>query len=1159
MMNDGAPEKVAPKTAIDNPSAKGLADPILMADRIAPPKVRKSARRQMRFGTIGFGLTLFLTVFALVTSAGLWLASGRGIQAPLWVTVEAENRLNSLIGKSHLPPGTSLSLGGIEFALDKGLTPRLVVRELQLMDASGRALISLPQVRATIAPDALLKGQILPQSLLLTGAQMAIARDAEGRFMLSFGGLSGAPGLQSAPEVIDAIDRMFSSPSFASLAVIEANGLALHLDDAMTERSWDIGDGRLLITNAAETVSSELSFTLVDDEQPAQIKLALQSVKADSGAKLWSTVENLNTNLAAHVPPLAALAMIDAQLSGTFLAELDAAGVFGRMEGQLTLQNGVLDPAAIGEVALVDGRPKVRFDAASVSLRYDPAQQRIFMDQLQVESDTLRLRASGTSDLLDALGQPAAAGSMPAQILTQLSFSNVKIDPEGLFEAPVHFGQGKADYRIFFDPFRIDIGELRLSEGDEHLKVTGHANLLAEGRWEAALDVALNQMQTDKLIRLWPVMAVPKTRDWLAKNVGQGELKDVSAALRLRPGRAPRFALEYEFSGAEVRFLRSLPPVTNGHGRSNMLDNVYTVVIDGGHVPAPSGGNVNVAGSVFQVLDITQKPAQAEVRLNIEAGLEATLSLLDQEPFRFLQKAGRRADLGQGQAHLTAELRFPLRNKLQPADVSFNVTGLVRDFSSDKLVQGKTISAPEVTVEVTPRTMRFSGKGALNGVTADVLFEQALKRESAGAGNAGGKVTGHALLSDGALRKLGVALPQGWLSGQAPASFTVDLPKGQPAILTLTSGLEGARLQIPALGWAKPASAKANFDLTATLGPRPEVTKMALNGAGLKAEARLTTAAGGGLERLSITRLKIEDWLDSPAEVIGKGKGRPVDIRLNGGRLDLRSLPGGGAGPSQGSPTPKGGSFGKIIANLDTVTVSDTIALKGFSGEFGSANGGIQGHFSAAVNGDGPIEGSVAPAASGMAVRIRSQDAGRVMAAAGIFKMAKGGTLDLTLAPNGKGKGHYSGTAELRNFSVQNAPALAELLSAVSVVGLIEQLQGQGIVFNNGSAQFEIQPGGVTISRGSATGASMGISFAGIYTSAKSMIDLQGTISPIYILNAIGQIFSSNKGEGLFGFTYRLTGSAKNPDVSVNPLSLLTPGMFRDLFRKPPPKLESNG
>ncbi|MEP4988387.1 MAG: hypothetical protein ABJV68_11925, partial [Paracoccaceae bacterium] len=48
----------------------------------------------------------------------------------------------------------------------------------------------------------------------------------------------------------------------------------------------------------------------------------------------------------------------------------------------------------------------------------------------------------------------------------------------------------------------------------------------------------------------------------------------------------------------------------------------------------------------------------------------------------------------------------------------------------------------------------------------------------------------------------------------------------------------------------------------------------------------------------------------------------------------------------------------------------------------------------------------------------------------------------------------------------------------------------------------------------------------------------------------------TRKGEGLIGFSYTLTGNAKDPDVSVNPVSALTPGMFREVFRNPAPVLE---
>jgi hypothetical protein len=134
---------------------------------------------------------------------------------------------------------------------------------------------------------------------------------------------------------------------------------------------------------------------------------------------------------------------------------------------------------------------------------------------------------------------------------------------------------------------------------------------------------------------------------------------------------------------------------------------------------------------------------------------------------------------------------------------------------------------------------------------------------------------------------------------------------------------------------------------------------------------------------------------------------------------------------------------------------------------------------------------------------------------------------------------------------------LAELINAISVVGLLEQLQGSGLLFAETEAVFRLTPRAVQINRASAVGASLGVSLSGLYVLNGGRLDMQGVVSPIYLLNGIGAIFT-RKGEGLFGFNYRVQGTASAPDVSVNPLSILTPGMFREIFRSPPPQLEPN-
>jgi hypothetical protein len=176
------------------------------------------------------------------------------------------------------------------------------------------------------------------------------------------------------------------------------------------------------------------------------------------------------------------------------------------------------------------------------------------------------------------------------------------------------------------------------------------------------------------------------------------------------------------------------------------------------------------------------------------------------------------------------------------------------------------------------------------------------------------------------------------------------------------------------------------------------------------------------------------------------------------------------------------------------------------------------------------------------------------LSAAGIFPNAAGGTLDLALQPLGR-PGSYDGVLTMADIRIRKAPALAELINAISVVGLLEQMNGTGLLFSEAEAAFRLTPRAVQIGTASAVGSSLGVSLSGLYVLDNGRLDLQGVVSPIYLLNGIGALLT-RKGEGLFGFNYTVTGTAKSPEVSVNPLSILTPGMFREIFRSAPPELE---
>lgn len=1108
---------------------------------LSPPPARK--RRRAGAGAWVFIVMIVVSVACVFSLLAL---TGKPIRLPVWAVAEVEARLNRAF--SNGATNASVSVGDIEVMVDRDWVPRLAMEDVRILQSNGSALVTLPEIRASFHLKSLLKGSFNPETLRIVGGRFAIKRRADGKFDFDFGTAGGAGSAAAADkwasfaDILDAADTAFSNPTFGLLTRLEAEGLTLMLTDARSGQQWQAGDGRLVLENRKSELAAELSLSLaVDQTAPATVVLTSISQKASPEARMTATVAGIAArDLAAQVAPLAWLGALDAPISGRLAASFDVQGQLGRMESTLEIGAGVLRPTP--------QTAPIAFDRAGLSLAYDPEVGRIALSGLSVESPSLRFSASGQSYLLGPEGVQLGGnflGAPPDAFLAQISFSEVSVDPAGLFEVPVRFSQGALDLRLTLQPFAVEIGQLTLTEKDRQLSLKGQIAADPKG-WRVALDVALNEIQSDELIALWPVQLVTKTREWLALNVLDGTLFNVKAAVRLAPATEPRLLMGYEFSETDVRFLKALPPVKSGSGYSSIEGQTYSLVLEKGFVTPPLGGDIDVAGTVFKIPDISQKPTVADITLATDSSLTASLSLLNQPPFEFLTKAKRPVTLGQGHAKLVTRLRFPLKAKVLLEDVDYAVSGQITDFQSDVLVQGRRVTAPALSLRADPDGLLISGKGLLGALPFDVTFQQEFGLHAKGRSHILGKVD----LSDEALRDLGIGLPKGMIKGNGQASIKLDLIADQPAQMVLTTDLRGLGLSLPALGWTKPVQQGGRLELTALLGKVPIINSLSFEGAGLKAEGNISLRDEGGLGAASFDRVQLDDWLDVKVTLEGRGEGRAVGVNILSGEVDLRRL---AVTPRQGND----GTDGPLSVRLDRLTVSDGIALTKFDGDFSSV-GGFNGTFLARVNGSVPVRGTVVPSPGGSAVRITSEDAGSVMAAAGVFKDARGGALDLTLTPTGA-KGEYQGRAKIGTIRVQNASVLAELLSAISVVGVLEQLNGSGLVFTQTEVDFRLTPDAVEVTRGSAIGASLGVSMAGIYSSETKALALQGVISPIYLLNGIGS-FLTRKGEGFFGFNYKIRGTVDMPKISVNPLSILTPGMFRDLFRKPAPVLpKGNG
>lgn len=1099
-----------------------------------PAKTAKPARKRHRTGLLGRLILLFL--MAALVIGGLSL-SGKPIPLPVWVVAEIEARLNTALEPTL--PESSIALGAVELVVDGRWMPELRLDDVRVLKAGGEALLTLPEVALSVEGQGLLSGKARVKTLRIVGAHLAVRRDAEGRLDISLGSGGSAPEIKSFSDLFRAVDRVLALPALTSLTVIEAEGLAISLTDQRSGRDYDLGDGRLTLENAEKALSGELAVSLQGkDGLPGRAVLTVISEKGSQSARISARIEQIAAqDVAAQSALLTPLAVLDAPISGRLQAALDAKGITA-LEGELEIGKGALHPT--------DAAQPVAFDRASIAMRYDPDQGRVVLNRMEVASRTLRAKASGQAYLVGDDGARLSGpltGVVPASFLTQIRFDEVMIDPEGVFAEPVRFSAGALEVRLHLNPFLAEIGQFSLAEDQRRLSLKGRIGADAAG-WAASVDLALNEIAHDRLIALWPQTLLPKTREWVGKNLLKARVYDVEAALRLEPGREPRLHLGYSFADADVRFLATLPPIQNGIGYSSIDGVTYTLVMSKGQVTAPVGGQIDVSGSVFKVVDVTRKPARAEITLATKSSLTAALSLLDLPPFNFMSKADRPVDLGDGLAEIDTRLSLPLQKKIALADVSYEVSGTVRAFSSDKLVPKRVITAESLSVTATPKGLAITGAGQLGAVPFDVTYAQGFGAAEKGRA----KIAGQVVLSQAVAEEFGLGLPKGMVSGKGGAEVAIDLVKGQPGQLRLTSTLGGIGLSIPEVGWSKAAGGTGRLEAEVTLGQVPRVDRLSLNANGLKAEGVVTMRAGGGLDKARFDRVTLDKWLDGTVELTGRGAGKAVGLAMTGGSVDMRYMPGADERKSG-----KGGQgSGPMVLALDRLIVTSSIALHGFQGKF-SLTGGLSGDFLASINGGAKVRGTVVPHKNGTAVRLKAEDAGATVAAAGVFQSARGGDLDLTLTPRAKA-GEYDGHIYIRNVRVKNANVLADLLNAISVVGILEQLNGSGLVFSDVEGRFRLTPKAVEVTHGSAVGASLGVSMAGVYQSGNGQLNMQGVISPVYMLNGIGSVVT-RQGEGVFGFNYALRGTADDPSVDVNPLSILTPGFFREIFRGKAPVL----
>jgi len=175
------------------------------------------------------------------------------------------------------------------------------------------------------------------------------------------------------------------------------------------------------------------------------------------------------------------------------------------------------------------------------------------------------------------------------------------------------------------------------------------------------------------------------------------------------------------------------------------------------------------------------------------------------------------------------------------------------------------------------------------------------------------------------------------------------------------------------------------------------------------------------------------------------------------------------------------------------------------------------------------------------------------------------GNGDVILDINNQTKKIVSGKYLIKNFSIKDASFLARLLQLASFTGLLEILASDGIPFSNLDGNFRVENSKVLIYDTRFEGLSLGATTEGSIDLNEKSLKMAGVLIPAYAINDIinkipllGQIITGIEGEGIIGFNYKAFGFYENPEYSINPFSVLTPGIIRSLFKSKKENQDNN-
>lgn len=1029
----------------------------------------------------------------------------------------------------------------------------LVILGARVFDENQRIIAQAPEAEVGLAAGPFLRGHVVIRRIALVGVQLTLVHTKSGVLRL---GLEGENNQSDVLQKIrDAIARSDQGTSSLNSFAVEKARLAFLEEETgvfvvAPDANLQVATGNRAEGGAKGALHATVDARVEISGKPARIEAVI-------------TIPPKGNDISGDVS-ISGLSLRSLASNSKFFSFLQPFDLATDVTGSFTLSHGTHVAAAdfgIGASGTVSGLgPLVHVKAFRLTGRYDGTTGRLLIDDGSLEGNQARAHMEGAGDLsFDDNGSLSKAA-------LDLRLDKIGVNMPGIMGKP-SVSLARASLRASYTRATATISVDQALVFGGPLSASFSGKMVFAGSQSPSVDVdgTIASIAVRDLLHYWPLQVAPGARDWIDTNVSAGRVGPVVVHARIPVGVLDQPVLPenavlmtFPVSGATITYIHGLPAMTGVTGSGTLTGDAFRAEVKSGSV-----GTLSVSDGHGVVPNLHLHGTIGNITAHIDGAVADILKVVDQKPLQYPTRFHIRTATAKGNASVDIGVRVPMLRDVRVDDIGISVKAATTGLGL-ALNDHMTISNGNVNFVIDNVSLHALGNVALGSANLGVDWQEAFQPK----GPYSTRLHVNGMLNDAARAELGIHAVD-YLSGPVGVSGELDGMRGKIQRAQIQADLTPTTVNVTLLGYRKSAGiiANAQLDMRMDKDSNIRTVDVTVSGTALSAQGTVHLDPDGTLQSLVVPSFRSGPY-DDFALTLTHSAALGTEATVTGRSFDDTNLlhRDTTAASSEAAEKPdQPGEPYHISSKLDRVVMKDNVVLSGFALDMtGIGNKPHTMSLSATQSKTAQLTGSITNGENGRHVSIAAGDTGLLLRGFFGFTSLKGGTLNVDAfmpavsapAKTDPNLPDYTGTLVVNDFTIVNQPFLTRLFSAGSFGGLVDLMRGQGIVIDKMQVPFSMRGDDLTIREARASGPSVGITADGYFDLRNNKVALQGALAPIYGLNSVlgaipvvGNVFVSKKGEGLFGVTYSVSGNGDQPTVSVNPLSVLAPGILRRLFQ----------